>query len=200
MTVAFQNSSFLNGGTAAATNTISGGASMANIYNTEALDNRYNYTDTKESYEVAEAGRDASINASIANIDSYIKNGEEDKVLKAYNQLLTEMSAQTRYSQLITEDGNDLQLRSVARQLIEQQIGCNLEEYLEKNTADEAETKNKQILYWNNADSTSQEDLLLEMCNIDKDGKHLNPVVGFFSTLISPFTSFANWITGGEKQ
>lgn len=200
MTVAFQNSSFINGGATAATGTYSNGVSYASFYNTDALDNKFNYNDTKEGYEMAVAGRDSAIQEQIESLSYYIENGEEDKVLDAYHGLLDEMSAQGRYAKLITADGDDKQLRAVAKGMIESQIGCKLSDYIENNTSSHKNTVYKNILFWGRADNTSSEDLLEEMCNIKKEKKAANIIVGAAAAVASVVAAPINILFGNSKH
>ena len=177
MTVSFQNGSYLNGASTASSYTQSGSLSAASLYNTEYLDKKYDYTDTKESYEIAYSGRDAAIETKISNICSYLANGKEDKAMAAYEELLSEMTMQTRYEQLVSESGDDTQLRSVARQLIESELGGDLEEFIRENSRDSIGVEKQQLLWGDNCDSTTQEDLLLAMCNVDEEEGHTNFIV-----------------------
>ena len=145
MTVSFQNGSFLSGSATASTNLQSGGVTAASLYNTEYLDKKYDYTDTKESYEIAYSGRDSAIETKISNICSYLENGKEDKALSAYHELLEEMTSQTRYEQLVV-DGDDTQLRAIARDLIESELGVDLEDYIRENSRDASGVANQKIL------------------------------------------------------
>lgn len=177
MTVSFQNGSFLNGSATAGSLTLSGGVTSASLYNTEYLDKKYDYSDTKESYEIAYSGRDAAIESKIAKVSSYLANGQEDKAMEAYSELLVEMNGQTRYAQLVDDNGDDTQLRAVARQLIESEIGGDLEDYIRENTRD-AKGVQKQQKYRGKeyCDSTTQEELLEAMCDIEEEEGHLNAI------------------------
>ena len=199
--ITFQNGSYLSGSASSSTLTTSGGVTASSLYNTDYLDNKYEYTDTKESYEIAYSGRDAAINTDISNITSYISNGQEDKVIAAYQSLLNEMKNQERYSQLVGEDGDDTQLRAVARDLIESQTGVDLEQYIRENTQDQAGVEFQNVLTWGNCDSTSQEELLKELCNLEEDPGHGNPVANFFAMIASPFVvGFNELFHGGKKM
>lgn len=200
MTVSFQNGSFLGGSASASSLTTSGGVTSAKLYNTEYLDKKYDYTDTKESYEIAYSGRDAAVETKISNIGSYLANGKEDKAMAAYEELLEEMGNQTRYAQLVGEDGNDAQLRAIARQLIESEIGGDLEEFIRENAKTQAGVDHQKILTWGNCDSTSQEDLLAAMCDIDEEEGSGNIVVGALAAIASPFVCFGNWLFNGNKK
>ena len=200
MTVSFQNGSFLSGSALASSLTQSGGITAASLYDTEYLDRKYDYTDTRESYEIAYSGRDAAIETKISNICSYLANGKEDKAFAAYEELLEEMSSQTRYAQLIGEDGDDTQLRAIARQLIETELGADLEEFIRANAKDQAGVDYQNILTWGNCDSTSQEDLLAEMCDIDEEEGRGNVVVSALAAVASPFVCGFNWLFNGNKK
>jgi hypothetical protein len=162
--VSFQNGSYLNGTSSLGTYTTQGKVSVASIYNTDALDNKYTYSDTKESYEIAYSGRDAAISADIKNITNYLDQGQEDKAMAAYQNLLDEMSEQTRYAQLVSDDGDDTQLRAVARELIEEELGSDLNDYIVENASNSFERGLE--INWN-GDNYQEEDLLKEMCNVD---------------------------------
>ncbi len=204
MTVAFQNGSFLNGGASSSTNLIKGGVSVSSLYNTEYLDNKYNYADTKDSYEIALAGRDSAINADIANFTTYLENGEEDKALAAYQSLLEEMSSQERYSQLVSESGDDSQLRAIARTMIEESIGddTSLEDYISKYARKQSSVENQQMLWGSSkCDSTSREDLLNEVCNLDVEEGHSNIVQKGFFGVVGLFAKAGDFLFGdGTKH
>lgn len=200
MTIAFQNGSFTGGNVTANTSLTSGGVTSASLYNTDYLDQKYEYQDTRESYELAYSGRDAAIETKISNISTYLAEGKEDKALAAYNELLEEMNAQTRYAQLVGEDGDDTQLRAVARQLIEAELGGSLEEFIRANAKDNAAVENQQIRSWGNCDSTSQEDLLKEMCNIDEEEGHSNIFTKALNVIASPFRVAWNELFNGGKK
>ncbi len=204
MTVSFQNGSYFNGSASASTGTKSGGITASSLYNTDYLDRKYDYTDSKESYEIAYSGRDAAIESEISNILSYISAGKEDKALESYEALLNEMSSQTRYEQLLGENGDDTQLRAVAKDLIEQELGqdesgngITLEEFISENTKTNKQVEAQQIYRGKSrCDSTSQEDLLNEMCNMDMDETHLTGFGKFFRGIASivtrPWTALTN--------
>ncbi len=200
MTVSFQNGSFLGGSATASSLTTSGGVTAASLYNTEYLDKKYDYIDTKESYEIAYSGRDAAIETKISNICSYLANGKEDKAMAAYEELLAEMNSQTRYAQLVSENGDDTQLRAIARQLIESELGGDLEEFIRENARDQAGVDHQKILTWGNCDSTSQEDLLAAMCDIDEEEGSGNIIVSGLSLIASPFVCLGNWLFNGNKK
>lgn len=201
MTVSFQNGSFLGGSAVMSAGTSSGGVTAASLYNTDYLDSKYGYADTKEGYETAYAGRDAAISSFISNIASYITKGQEDKAIAAYNQLLTQMEGQERYAQLIGEDGDDTQLRSIARQLIEAETGVSLEDLIRDNTRNSIEVQKQQLYRGAEfCDSTTQEELLEAMCNIEEEEGQLNvfqsAVHGFFGMFAKGF----NTIFGDGKK
>ena len=119
--VSFQNGSYFGGNSTATLNTsiTSGGIPISSFYNTEFLENKNEYMETRESYEIQHTALDSAIDSIVSNIISYIRNGQEDKAMEAYNKLLEQMSSQTRYSTIAQDE---TQLRSVARQLIESQL------------------------------------------------------------------------------
>ncbi|MGM9993134.1 MAG: hypothetical protein ACI37R_00190 [Candidatus Avigastranaerophilus sp.] len=198
--ISFQNGSYTSGTATASAFTTSGGISVSSLYNTEYLDSKYDYADTKEGYEISYAGRDAAIESKISNISSYLTNGKEDKALAAYEELLSEMEGQTRYGQLVGEDGDDTQLRAVARQLIEAELGADLEDIIRENTKTQAGVEHQSVLTWGNCDTTSQEDLLAAMCDIDEEEGHGNPIVSFFAGIASPFVVGFNALFNGGKK
>lgn len=195
----FQNGSFLNGTAGASALTTSGGVSISSFLNTEYLENRDRYNQTNEGIEIAATGRDAAIESKISKICSYLSNGQEDKAMAAYEELLQEMNGQTRYSNLVSDSGDDTQLRSVARQLIEGELGGDLEEYIRENTRDAAGVEAQKIRTLGNCDSTSQEDLLLAMCDIEEDEGH-NILLDAVSAIAMPFEVLGNLIFNGGKK
>ncbi len=204
MTVSFQNGSFLSGSTSASTSLTSGGVSVSSLYNTDYLDSKYTYNDTKEGYEIASAGRDAAIESDISNFMTYIANGQEDKALEAYEELLEEMSSQTRYAQLVSDDGDDTELRAVAKTLIEETLdeGTTLEDYISNNTRKNASVENQACIWGaNNCDSTSQEDLLNETCNLDVEEGHSTIISKAIFSFIGIFAKAGNAVFGdGTKH
>ena len=134
---------------------------------TSILESRYNTLQQSQAYDIGVAGNDAVIGSKIDNFTSYIEKGQEDRALEAYLELLDQMKQQTRYSQLITEDGDDTQLRAVARQLIEGDTGVDLEELIRECTRDAKGVEYQQRMFGaEKVDSVSQEDLLEEVCDI----------------------------------
>ena len=179
--------------------TTSGGITAADLYDEEYLENKYSYKETQESYEIAYEGQDAVIETYISNILSYISNGEEDKAMEAYEELLDAMSDQTRYAQLISDDGDDTQLRAIARELIEADLGSDLEEYITDNTKNGAAVKAQKIRTAGNCDSTSTEDLLNAMCNMDEEeGTNVFSIIG--SIIVSPITATLGNLVRGFKK
>ena len=205
MTVSFQNGSFFGGSATANTHTTYGGVSVSSLYNEENLDRRYSYQDTKESYEISYNGRDAVITNCITNVKSMLSQGREDAALEAYNELLTEMKSQDRYSQLVDENGNDSQLRAVARQLIEAELeDGDLEKFI-KDNAVSASGRSWQKTFFNNdkIDDCTEEDLLNAMCNMDEEknvsvGQYI--LEGICHALILPrlFTEAGDALFGGK--
>lgn len=205
----FQNASFFSGTSSAVSMTQSGTITASKLYNTDYLDRKYDYNDTKESYEVAYTGRDSAIDTDISNIMYYLENGYEDKAMEAYETLLNEMTSQTRYAQLVSESGDDTQLRAVARTLIEQQIyektGTNtgLDEFI-KDNAVSASGLSWQKTFLNNSklDENTQEDLLNAMCNMNEE-KHVTGgqyVLEAICTIVKPFTELGDFLFGGKHH
>lgn len=141
---------------------------------TSILESRYNTLQQSQAYEIGTAGNDAVISSKIDNFTSYIENGQEDNALEAYNELLEQMKLQARYSQLITEDGDDTQLRAVARQLIESDAGVDLEDLIRECTRDAKGVEAQKMYRGEYCDSTTQEELLEQVCDIKEQEGHLN--------------------------
>lgn len=194
--ISFQNGSYTSGTASASAFTTSGGISVNSLYNTEYLDSKYNYADTKEGYEMSYAGRDAVLDTQISNIITYLQNGQEDKAMAAYEKLINEMSTQTRYESIAESEG---QLQAVARQLIEAELGSDLEEYIRENARDAAGVEAQKIRTLGNCDSTSQEDLLLAMCDIEEE-KGSNFLLDAVSVVAMPFELLGNLIFNGGKK
>lgn len=166
MTVSsFQNGSYLNNGFSTSTTTPIGTNVYSSFYNTDYLEKKYEYNDAREGYEIGYAGRDAVIDTKIANLCTYIEAGKEDKAMKAYQELLAELSGQDRYSQV--SENND-QLKAMARQMIEAQIGGSLEDFIKANTANSFQRGFE--INWE-GDEYQEEDLLKEMCDLDETGR-----------------------------
>ena len=164
MTVSFQNGSFLSGSASSGTLTVNGGVSSSSLYNTDALDRRYDYQDTKEGYEIAYSGRDAALNTKISNDCTYLKEGKEDRAIEAYQALLDEISSQERYA-VIAE--NESQLKAIAKELIQSNLedGQTLEDFIRENTANSFERGFE--INWD-GDKATQEDVLKEICDLDE--------------------------------
>ncbi len=202
MTIAFQNGSFLNGTASASTNLAKGGVSISSFYNTDYLENKYNYAESKESYEIAAAGRDAAIATDISKFKTYLGSGEEDKAMDAYQELIDEMSAQERYSQLVSESGNDEQLRAVAKTLIEEQLdGVALEDYITKHARKNSSVENQKLLWGaKKCDSTSREDLLNETCDLDIEETHSNCIKKAFFGIAGLLTKACDGLFGNGTK
>ncbi len=163
MTVStFQNSSYFNSGFSAGTGTTFTGVTGASLLNPEYLEKKYEYYDLKAGYELSYASKDAVISNKISNLCTYIEGGKEDKAMKAYQELLAEISGQDRYSQAIE---NDAQLKAMARQMIEAQLGDSLEDFIKANTANNFQRGFELNL---EGDQYQEEDLLKEMCDLDE--------------------------------
>ena len=200
VTPVFQSPNYFSGvGSTSLSLTNGGTITASSLFDEKYLEQRDGYNQKKESFQIATSGRDAAIKTKISNIVSYLENGKEDKALKAYNELLDVMSKQSRYSQLVSEDDNT-QLKAVARTLIESSAGTDLEQLIRENTRDNADVENQKIRTWGNCDSTSQEELLLAMCDIDEQGGHTNPVSALLNALVSPFVVAGNALFNGGKK
>ena len=200
MTTSFLNGSFLGGTSIASTSSLTGGITADQLYNTSYLDKKNSYSQTAEGYNVAEVGRDAAIDVSISTLTSYIVNGQEDKVIAAYDELLDQMATQTRYAQLITEDGDDTQLRAVARQLIEAETGLDLEQFIRENTRDSIEVEKQQMYRGQYCDSTTQEELLEAMCNLEIEEGHMNFVQRGLHFIPSKIANVWNSLFGDGRK
>ncbi len=164
MTVSFQNGSFLGGSASAGTYTVNGGVTAASLYNTDALDKRYDYQDTKEGYEIGYAGKDAALNTKISNVCTYLKQGKEDRAIEAYQALLDEISTQERYAVIAQ---NESQLKAIAKELIQSNLedGQTLEDYIRANTANNFQRGFE--INWD-GDKATEEDVLKTMCDLDE--------------------------------
>lgn len=199
MTVSFQNGSFLNGSATSGSLTLSGGVTSSSLYNTEYLEQKKAYNDEQEAIEIGYAAEDAVIESKISKVNSYLASGQEDKAMDAYNELLEEMAGQTRYSKLIDEDGDNTQLRAIARKLIEAELDCDLEDYIRENTRNAKGVEAQKILTWGNCDSTTQEELLAAMCDLDEDEGH-SFIVDGLAAIASPFYCLGNLLFNGNKK
>ena len=167
--MSFQNSSFVSGVGSLTSNLTTGYVNQSSFYNTDALSKRYDYQHTQEAYEIQEAGSDASLTKIISNFTRYIEKGQEDKAIKEYNRLLTEMGNQTRYSQLAA-NGDDTQLRATARTLIENALKNSgeedsLEDFIVNHTENTFERGFG--INWD-GDKLTEEDILKEVCDYDE--------------------------------
>ena len=154
--------------------TTNGSISAESIFNESYLDRQAGYNQKRMSYAEAELGRNKVIDTKIKNIIHYIENGSEKKAMKAYSELLDEMSKQKRYAQLVDGEGN-AQLRAVARQLIENSDACagrNFEDLITENM-DTSFERGFKINF--ESDSYTQEDILKEMCDIDETNMLTKP-------------------------
>ena len=170
--VSFQNGSFLNGTASINTSSVLGGSSVSSFYNEDFLNSKYEYQHTREGYEIQESAYDAAIDVNISNIISYIESGQEDKAMAAYNELLTQMSAQRRYSQI---SGDNAQLQAIAKNLIEMNLeDGSLEDLIRDNTRDAVAVQKQKCYRGKNCDSTTQEELLKTMCGLEEEEGHMN--------------------------
>lgn len=186
----FQNSSFVNSASTSTALTTSGNISASSLYNTSNLDNRYEYEETKESYETKDLAQDEAINTEIENILYLIESGYEDKAMEAYNELITTISEQSQYSTLA-----DSELQAVAKTLLNAQVEentdgeyTNIKDYIVDYAAD-ADENYMQKVWWKNSkvDSATEEDLLESICGIKTDDSvsTWTKVKGFFGNLIT---------------
>lgn len=164
----YQNPNYFSGvGSSSLSLTTGGTITSASLFDEGYLDRRQGYEQTRDSYEVAKAGRDAAIEKKISNLISYLENGKEGKAMKEYNSLLQEMTKQGRYAKLIQNE-DDTQLRAVARKLIEANADIDLEDFI-KDNADASFARGFKLNFEHN--SYTQEELLKEMCDIDETNK-----------------------------
>ncbi len=205
MSYSFGGYGLLNSGSGTAGVLAGRGINAADFYNEDALESRYDYQDSKEGHEIEYAGRDAAIETNIANVINYISSGREDEALEAYQDLLDEMMSQTRYAYLVGEDGNDVQLRAVAKQLIESELedGQKLEDFINDNTVT-ASGRSWQKTFFNNSkiDEATSEDLLNLMCN-QKEEKHVSAgqyVLEVICTPVKLFTELGDFLFGPKNH
>ena len=105
------------------------------------------------------------------------------------------------YEIKIDENGEDTQLRSIARQLIETELGRDLEDFIRENSRDAVEVEKQKLLWGDNCDSTTQEDLLEAMCNIEEEeGKANIFTKGIYGTLGIVTKGFDALFGGGKKH
>ena len=170
--ISFQNGSFLNGTAGINTSSPFGGSSVSSFYNEDFLNSKYDYQHTREGYEIQESAYDAALDVNISNIISYIENGQEDKAMEAYNQLLSQMSTQSRYSHIANDNA---QLQAIAKQLIEMNLeDGNLEDLIRDNTRDAVAVQKQKCYRGRHCDSTTQEQLLKSMCGLEEEEGHMN--------------------------
>ena len=74
------------------------------------------------------------------------------------------------------------------------------EEYIRANSRTNAQVENQKVLTWGNCDSTSQEDLLAAMCDIDEEEGNGNLLIQIGAGIVSPFVAFGNWLFNGGKK
>ena len=158
MSTSFFNDSYFTGSVSASGSTgYTGGA-----YNTDWLDRKYEYRRTEQGYNNLFNAQNADIENKIANIQSYIKNGKEDKAMEAYQELLQDLASQPEYQQL-----NEGQLKALVKQMLEANLedGQTLEEFIKENTANSFERGFE--INWD-GDQYKEQDLLEEMCGLDE--------------------------------
>lgn len=164
----YQNPNYFSGAGLGSVSLSSGNSlTSASLFDEKYLEKRNGYDQKRDSYGIAKAGRDAAINKKISNLVSYIENGKEGKAMKEYAKLLEEMSKQERYAQLAI-DGDDTQLRAVARELIENNANVDLEELIKDNT-DASFARGFKLNFEHNA--YTQEEILKELCDLDETNK-----------------------------
>lgn len=196
--ISFQNGSFLNGTASMNTSSVFGGSSVSSFYNEDFLNTKYEYQHTREGYEIQESAYDASLDMYISNIISYIESGQEDKAMAAYNELLTQMSSQSRYSQIT---GDSAQLQAIAKQLIEMNLEDEtLEELIRDNTRDAVDVEKQKCYRGKNCDSTTQEQLLKAMCGLDEEEGHMNIVQDVWHGFFGLFARGWNGLFGDGKK
>ena len=173
-TMRFAGTEAFNSGFGTSFGTYSGGAYGLGINSygytgdtTSILESRYNTLQTSQSYELGQMGEDSIITSKINNFVSYLENGQEDRALEAYQELLEQMKQQTKFQQLVSENGDDAQLRAVNREFIESEIGVDLEDLIREYSRDAKGVEYQQKMFGKDkVDSVSQEDLLAEICDL----------------------------------
>ncbi len=186
----FQNGSFLNGTASTSSLSTSGSVSISTFMNTDYLDSKYEYNQTKESYETKETAEDTALSSEIDNILYLLEAGYEDKAMDAYNELLTTMSEQTQYSTL-----SEKELQAAAQALLDTQVEeetdgefTSIKDYIVEYAADANKNYMQKVWYCNDkVDSTTEEELLETICNIDTDNTVSagTKVLGFLGNVIT---------------
>lgn len=148
-----------------------------NLFNTKSLAGLNEYNQTIKGYNISNQANDLAVETEIQNICSYIANGKEDNALDAYEELLNEMSTYSIYATLIdSETGDDTKLRSYLRSKFEDELGSDLEDYIRDNTRNSVEVEKQKCYRGEFCDSTTTEDLLKAICNVQEDEGHLSEV------------------------
>ncbi|MCD7880014.1 MAG: hypothetical protein LUG16_08805 [Candidatus Gastranaerophilales bacterium] len=171
-TTTFQNASYFSGAATASTLTQAGGINYSDFYNTEGLENKYEYNNTKESYETKDTAQDEAIATGVTNLLYQLETGYEDKAMESYNNLISLLKEQTQYSTL-----SDSELQAVAKSLLNSQLQentdgkyTNIQDYIVDYAADADENYMQKVLWKNSkVDSTTEGDLLKTICGIDTD-------------------------------
>ncbi len=186
----FQNSSFSNSTSTSTALTTSGRISASSLYNTDNLDSRYEYQETKESYETKDLAQDEAITEEIENILYLIEAGYEDKAMEAYNELIETIGGQSQYSTL-----SESELQSVAKSLLDSQVEedtegeyTSIKDYIVDYAADADENYMQKVWYKNSkVDSTTEEDLLESICGLQTDDtvSTWTKIKGFFGNLFT---------------
>lgn len=168
----FQNSSFSNGSATTTSLTTSGRISASSLYNTDNLENKYEYNETKESYETKDTAQDEAIATEISNILYQIEAGYEDEAMEAYSELIALLQDQSQYSTL-----SDSELQAVAKSLLSAQVEedsegeyTNIQDFIVDFAADADENYMQKVWFKNSkVDSTTEEDLLETICGVKTD-------------------------------
>lgn len=148
----------------------------SNLFNTESLEKLNDYEQTRSGIAISNQAIEATVANEVENILSYLYNGQEDYALQAYNSLLEQMASNSIYATLVdSETGDNTNLKAYVRQLFEQEAGTDLASYIKEYTKNAAAVERQQIKVGENlCDSTTQEDLLYEMCNLKENESQNN--------------------------
>ena len=147
------------------------GASTATFWNTDYLEKKNEYNQTREGIEIENSARDGVMNTQISNFTNYMESGREDEAMEAYQALIEEMSNQTRYAGL-----SEAELQAIAREIIEIELSnaagedVDLVDYIREHAADATEQHKQRTLYCDDkVDSVTEEQLLNAICGMNEE-------------------------------
>ncbi len=142
------------------------------------------------------SAKTGTLERQMRNFKAYMEDGQEDEALAAYQKLLTEMAKQEEFANL-DEEGLKVRAEQLLEGYLSDKAGEDVEltKYITKYAANASE-QSKQKTWFNNGkiDETTEEDLLKEICDIDKE-KHVSGGRKFLNfidnTLLLPFKLIA---------